>query len=121
MLDTVLTFWQEHLVNYTYAFAIVLGFFILSRLVPLLLTMLFSGLAKRSKLDYSKLSQAFSRPLSFLILATGLYLAALNLLGGTAYGDFFTKVYRSLVIVSISQGLYNLAGSTSGQIGRAHV
>lgn len=116
MLDKALTFWQENLVDYTFAFAIVLGFFILSRLVPLLLTRLFSGLAKRSKLDYSKLAQAFSRPLSFFILATGLYLAALNLLGGTAYGNFFTKVYRSLVIVFISQGLYNLAESTSGPL-----
>lgn len=114
MLEEAFTYWREHLMDYTYAFAIVLGFFFLSRLVPLLLSRLFTGLAKRSKPDYSNFAQAIRKPLSFFILATGLYLAVLYLLGGTAYSAFFTKVYRSLVIIFISQGLYNLADSTSG-------
>ncbi|MDD2282572.1 MAG: mechanosensitive ion channel, partial [Eubacteriales bacterium] len=114
MLEEVVSFWQEHLIDYTYALAIVLGFFVLSRLVPLLLTRLFMRLSKKSKLDYAKLAQAFAKPLTLLLLFSGLYLAAIFLLGDTVWGLFFTKVFRSLVIVFIAQGLYNLVGSTSG-------
>lgn len=114
MLEEVVSFWQEHLLDYTYALAIVLGFFVLSRLLPLLLTKLLLRLSKKSKLDYGKLAQAFAKPLTLLLLSAGFYLAAIVLLGGTVYGQFFTKVFRSLVIVFIAQGLYNLVGSTSG-------
>ncbi|HBS92819.1 MAG TPA: mechanosensitive ion channel protein [Firmicutes bacterium] len=114
MLKEVVSFWREHLIDYTYALAIVLGFFVLSRLVPLLLTRLFMRLSKKSKLDYAKLAQAFAKPLTLLLLFSGLYLAAIFLLGDTVWGLFFTKVFRSLVIVFIAQGLYNLVGSTSG-------
>lgn len=116
MLKEVVSFWQEHLIDYTYALAIVLGFFVLSRLVPLLLTRLFMRLSKKSKLDYAKLAQAFAKPLTLLLLFSGLYLAAIFLLGDTVWGLFFTKVFRSLVIVFIAQGLYNLVGSTSGLV-----
>ena len=71
-------------------------------------------LSKKSKLDYAKLAQAFAKPLALLLLFSGLYLAAIFLLGDTVWGLFFTKVFRSLVIVFIAQGLYNLVGSTSG-------
>lgn len=114
MLGEAVGFWQEHLRDYTYALAIVLGFFVLSRLLPWLLTRLFLRLSKKSKLNYGKLAQAFTKPLALLLLFAGFYLAAIFLLGGTVYGHFFTKVFRSLVIFFIAQGLYNLVGSTSG-------
>jgi MscS family membrane protein len=114
MLKAAVYFWREYLMDYTYALAIVFGFFVLSRLVPKLIRKLLMRLSKKTKLDCAKLAQAFETPLSLLIICAGLYLAALYLLGDTASGQFFTKVFRSLVIIFITQGLYNLVSSSSG-------
>lgn len=114
MLKTVIDFWHKYLLDYTYALGIISGFYILSRLLPWYMAKLAQGWSERSKFDYSKPARSFVKPIAVLLLITGFYLAAIYLLGDTAYGPFFTRVFRSLVIILIAQGLLNLVGDASG-------
>lgn len=105
---------QGQLVKEVWALAIVVGFFLLSRLLPYILIKLSLRLGKGAKVDIEKITRSFAKPLSFLLLLTGFYLGATSLLSSIAALQFATKVYRSLVILSVARGLDNLVSSTSG-------
>ena len=112
-MDRIIAYWREHLLAQTYALALVLGFFLLSRLLPFLLARISRRLGQKSRLDVEKIVRSFSKPLALLLLATGFYLAAISLLGSAA-AQFATKLFRSLVILVVARGLDNLVASSSG-------
>lgn len=105
---------QGLLVKEVWALVIVVGFFLLSRLFPYILTRLSRRLGKGAKVDIGNIIRSFAKPLSFLLLLTGFYLAAISLLNSVATIQFTTKVFRSLVILLVARGLDNLVSSTSG-------
>lgn len=119
-LEDAVTFWQVYLKEYTFALAIVLAFYVLSRIFSSYISKLLLHLAKKSASDYdNKLVLAFKRPLTLLLVFTGFYLAGiLYLVKSPAHVLFLNRLYRSAIIVFIAQGFYNLAGSTSGLLMR---
>ncbi|WP_261177323.1 mechanosensitive ion channel family protein [Anaerobacillus sp. CMMVII] len=56
---------------------------------------------------------AFEKPLRWFFVLLGLYLAIINLPYDHGYEAQVIQVYRTLLIVLITSGLYNLASSTS--------
>lgn len=120
----ILSFWNSYLKEYTIALAIILVFYVLSRIFTKYVSRLLLYLTKKTTTDYdTKLVLAFKNPLALLIVLTGVYLAGLRLLEGTSYLFFLTRLFRSAIIVLITQGLYNLVSSTSGllvKIGTAY-
>lgn len=116
-LSTVINFWQDYLKEYTYALAIVLGFYILSRIVSRYILGFLLHLTRKTKTEYdNKLVESFRKPVAWIIICLGLYLAALYLLANPEYKTFASQLFRSAVIVFISHGLYNMVSSTSGLI-----
>lgn len=113
-MQAILDYWRLYLLDYTYALAIVLGFFGLSRLLPRLLAAFGRRLSEKATIDYTRITNSFAKPLALLLVASGTYLAAMFLLGGTAAGPFFTKLFRSLIIILIAHGLLNAVSGASG-------
>jgi len=123
-LNDLLLFWRNNLQDYTYALGIVLAFYIFSRLFSGYIIRFLLFLTRKTKTEYDKkMVLAFQKPLAWLIVITGFYLAGLYLLENVSYELLLTRVFRSAVIIFITQGLSNLVGSTSGlllKIGNAY-
>jgi len=111
----VLTFWQNYLQEYTYALGIIVIFYVLSRVFSEYIIRFLLYLTRKTETDYdNKLVLAFQKPVALILVFTGLYLAGLYLLEDVSYEILLNRVFRSVIIVLISQGLYNLVSSTSG-------
>ena len=113
MLEEAFTYWREHLMDYTYAFAIVLGFFPQPPGAAAAVPAVYRP-GQEVKAGLQQFCSGHSQTSQFLYSGNRSLPSGAVFTGGTAYSAFFTKVYRSLVIIFISQGLYNLADSTSG-------
>jgi len=114
-LHEVIIFWNTYLKEYTYALAVILIFYLLSRIFSRYLLRLVACLTRKTSSDVDdKLVAAFKDPLARLIVFTGFYLAGLRLLESPVYLLFMHRLFRSIIIIMIAKGLYNLVSNTSG-------
>lgn len=71
-------------------------------------------LAKKSPTPFfTNCFLAFEKPLRCFFVFLGLYLAVMHLPIGHGYEEVIGKLYRTLIVVLITAGIYNLAGSSS--------
>lgn len=123
-LYDLLLFWQTYLQEYTYALGIILVFIVLSKLFSLYVVRFLLFVTRKTPTEYdNKLVLAFQKPVAAILVLTGFYLAGLYLLGEVSYLQkydylevFVSRLFRSAIIVLISQGLFNLVSTTSGLI-----
>jgi len=105
----------ELLIKILIAFSIFLGFLLFRKIVT---TIIFNTLLKITKKTRGDLDSnfllAFERPVRFLLVIVGIYLA-LSYLLITPNQQYFLDVFlRSFIIISITWGVYNLADTYSG-------
>ena len=113
-LNAIENIWQDYLSEYIYAFGIILAFYILCRIISGFIIPFLLALTKKAQADFAnKLVQSFQRPLTWIVIFLGFYVAGLRLFTPD-YRLLLTRTFRSAVVILISQGFYNLVGTTSG-------
>lgn len=91
---------------------LLIGFWVLRRLLTRLITAVCYKMASRTKTSLDNhLIEAFTKPLEWFFALLGLYLALNYLSLKPAADAFISNVFRTGVILLISAGLYNFAGS----------
>jgi MscS family membrane protein len=96
------------------SFVILVGFWLLSLLVAYFLTSWFRKLAKRLAPDMDSNSlNAFLKPIKLLLLTTGFYLALVYLPLPAVIDSFAHRLYRSVVVLFLVWGIYNLLDNHS--------
>ncbi|HCF51298.1 MAG TPA: mechanosensitive ion channel protein [Syntrophomonas sp.] len=109
------TIWTYQIVqSAVIALLILLGFYILGKIVKKRVFPWLEGIAQKSGNDYDdKLLAAFYRPAEWLILLTGIYCALRYLPLSAAADTLILNLFRSLIIILIAWGLYALAETDS--------
>lgn len=96
------------------ALLILVGFYILGELVRKCIFPFLERMAQKSGSDYDdKLLEAFCRPIEWLIIISGLYLALRYLPLNAATDMVILNLFRSAILVLIAWGLYALTGTDS--------
>lgn len=92
--------------------AIVVGFWLLRGLLARAVTGVCSKLAARSRTHLDNhLIQAFTKPLEWFFILLGFYLAFNYLSLTPTAQSFVSNLFRTGIIILVSAGLYNFAGS----------
>lgn len=90
--------------------SIVVAFLLFSKIFTKYLSKLLLYLTKKTQTDLDdRLVEAFNKPLSFFFAILGLYIAIQSLPFDMSNYGFIDKMYRSIVIITISFGFFNLA------------
>ncbi len=123
----VVNFWHEHLLNYTIAIGIVVFFYVLRLLFSRYVVTALLRLSRKTETSFdTKTVEAFRKPVRRFIVLLGIYLAVLYVSPydlDSVQHLFVNRVFRTVVIVLIFSGLYNLADSSSDlllQVGRKY-
>lgn len=115
MLESVFNFFDKYplLLSVIQAILIVIGFLVLKKLFIGQVFRFFRFLSSKTRttLD-NKIVEAFEKPLSFLFICLGFFLATVVIPFPNEVSTVFFLIFRSVVIMSISWGLYNLASET---------
>lgn len=113
-VNDLLSFWQSNLREYTFALLIVLSFYIFSRIFSLYIVRFLLFLTRKTSTGYdTKLVLAFTKPATLLLVALGFYFAGLYLLESIYYTAILHRLFRSILIILITSGFYNLSGTSS--------
>ena len=114
-VQAVFSLLQDNAREYIYALIIVLSFYLVSRIFSLYIIRFFLYLTRKANIVYgTKLISAFHRPATMFLVVLGFYLAGLYLLAeNSRYEILATQAFRSVVIVFLSSGFYNLVSTTS--------
>lgn len=100
--------------DYLIALGIFLVFALAAKIFSRYLIGILIFLASKTKTDLdTKILKAFQGPVSWFIVSLGAYLALRLLLAETIYFEFIHRLFRSMVIVCLTAGFYNLASTSS--------
>ncbi|OIJ12448.1 mechanosensitive ion channel protein [Anaerobacillus alkalilacustris] len=96
------------------SFFIFMFFLLLRKLFTKYVYKLIIKVAKKSPSDFFiNLFVAFEKPLRWFFVLIGLYIAIINLPYNHGFEEQIIKIYRTMLIVLITSGLYNLAATSS--------
>ena len=112
MWDTIITY--EFLIEASISIGILLLFLLLRRVFTKYIFQLILKLAHKTPTDlFSHIWLSFEKPLGWLFVIIGVYVAARFFPYVDYHNPLFVKIVRALVILMITWGLYNIASASS--------
>ena len=113
----IVSFWHSHLLDYTIALGIIVVFYILRLLFSRYIVTTLLRLSKKTETTFdTKTVEAFRKPVRRFIVFLGIYLAVLYVSPydlDSVQHLFINRVFRTVIIVLIFSGIYNLVDSSS--------
>jgi len=113
-MDWQIVMENENLINSLIAIGIFLLFLIFRKIFSKFLFKFILRLTKKSSLDFlTNLWTSFENPIRWLFVVIGLYVAVLYFPYLHTDHILFTRLYRSMIIILIAWGFYNLSSTSS--------